>query len=338
MKFSDIDWKKTGIFAAGVAFGTAGIKVLSSKDAKKVYTSVTAAALRAKDCVMKVAGTIQENAEDIYESAQNINEEKSCSSRGSRLRRYFRRDHRNNRRIRKTKNTCGKRRCFPYGKRQIMKFIIKHETKGRIRIHVCQYRMNYAQADTLLYFLHNHKFITFAKVYERTADAVISYVGDREQIIKDLQAFSYEKIELPAGLLESSGRELNADYQEKLVLRVVRRYAGKLIIPAPIRYCITTVRSFHYLYKGLITLLHRKLEVPVLDATAIGVSILRRDFETAGSVMFLLGIGELLEEWTHKKSVDDLARSLSLNVRKSLVKTGGWTGSLNICSRCQKRR
>ena len=201
-----------------------------------------------------------------------------------------------------------------------MKFIIKHETKGRIRIHVCQYRMNYAQADTLLYFLHNHKFITFAKVYERTADAVISYVGDREQIIKDLQAFSYEKIELPAGLLESSGRELNADYQEKLVLRVVRRYAGKLIIPAPIRYCITTVRSFHYLYKGLITLLHRKLEVPVLDATAIGVSILRRDFETAGSVMFLLGIGELLEEWTHKKSVDDLARSLSLNVGKVWLK------------------
>ena len=201
-----------------------------------------------------------------------------------------------------------------------MKFVIKHEIKGRLRIHICQYRMSFAEADTLLYFLHNHKYVTFAKVYERTLDAVISYVGDRENILKELQQFSYDKAEVPAGLIENSGRELNAKYQEKLVFRVINHYAGKLLIPAFVRYCIITVKSLKYIWHGLKTLWHRKLEVPVLDATAIGVSVLHSDFETAGSVMFLLGIGELLEEWTHKKSVDDLARTMSLNVGKVWLK------------------
>lgn len=201
-----------------------------------------------------------------------------------------------------------------------MKFVIKHEIKGRMRIHVSQYRMSYEQADTLLYFLHSNKYVTFAKVYERTGDAVISYVGDRAEIIRTLQQFSYEKVDVPAGVIENSGRELNAKYQEKLIEKIVCRYAGRMFLPYPLRACVTTVKSVKYLWKGLQCLWRRKIEVPVLDATAIGVSIFRNDIETAGSVMFLLGIGELLEEWTHKKSVDDLARTMSLNVGKVWLK------------------
>lgn len=212
--------------------------------------------------------------------------------------------------------------CFPLlliGVRK-MKFVIKHEIKGRMRIHVSQYRMSYEQADTLLYFLHSNKYVTFAKVYERTGDAVISYVGDRAEMIRTLQQFSYEKVDVPAGVVENSGRELNAKYQEKLIGKIVCRYAGRMFLPYPLRACVTTVKSVKYLWKGLQCLWQRKIEVPVLDATAIGVSIFRNDIETAGSVMFLLGIGELLEEWTHKKSVDDLARTMSLNVGKVWLK------------------
>ena len=201
-----------------------------------------------------------------------------------------------------------------------MKFVIKHEIKGRMRIHVSQYRMSCGQADTLLYFLHSNKYVTFAKVYERTGDAVISYVGDRTEMIRTLQQFSYEKVDVPAGVVENSGRELNAKYQEKLIEKVVCRYASKMFLPYPVRACVTTFKSVKYIWKGLQCLWHRKIEVPVLDATAIGVSVFRNDIETAGSVMFLLGIGELLEEWTHKKSVDDLARTMSLNVGKVWLK------------------
>ena len=201
-----------------------------------------------------------------------------------------------------------------------MKFVIKHEIKGRMRIHVSQYRMSCGQADTLLYFLHSNKYVTFAKVYERTGDAVISYIGDRAEIIRTLQQFSYEKVDVPAGVIENSGRELNAKYQEKLIEKVVCRYASKMFLPYPVRACVTTFKSVKYIWKGLQCLWHRKIEVPVLDATAIGESVLRIDIEKAGSVMFLLGIGELLEEWTHKKSVDDLARTMSLNVGKVWLK------------------
>ena len=201
-----------------------------------------------------------------------------------------------------------------------MKFVIKHEIKGRMRIHVSQYRMSCGQADTLLYFLHSNKYVTFAKVYERTGDAVISYIGDRAEIIRTLQQFSYEKVDVPAGVIENSGRELNAKYQEKLIEKVVCRYASKMFLPYPVRACVTTFKSVKYIWKGLQCLWHRKIEVPVLDATAIGGSVFRNDIETAGSVMFLLGIGELLEEWTHKKSVDDLARTMSLNVGKVWLK------------------
>ena len=197
-----------------------------------------------------------------------------------------------------------------------MKFTIKHETKQRIRIHVAGQKMTYEQADILMYYLHNEKQITFAKVYERTGDAVIEYIGKRSDVILLLQRFRYEQVHLPVGVLENSGREVNAAYQEKLVGKVGMRYAAKWLLPYPIRAGLVTLKSLKYIKNGVKTLTKGKIEVPVLDATAIGVSILRNDIDTAGSVMFLLGIGELLEEWTHKKSVEDLARSMSLNVSK----------------------
>ena len=204
-----------------------------------------------------------------------------------------------------------------------MKFTIKHETKCRMRIHVAGPHMSYAQADTLLYYLQNQDQITFAKVYERTADAVLEYAGERSELIMTLRKFHYSEVEVPAEVIQNSGREMNADYQEKLVTKVALHYATKWFLPYPVRACIVTWKSLRYLKEGIVTLWNRKIEVPVLDATAIGVSILRDDISTAGSVMFLLGIGELLEEWTHKKSVDDLARRMSLNISKVWVMENG---------------
>ena len=202
-----------------------------------------------------------------------------------------------------------------------MKFTIKHESRGRMRVHMEQYRMTYEQADTLLYVIHNHRNVTFVKVYDRTADAVIEYVGDREQIIELLRHFHYESANVPQTVIKTSGRELNNSYQEKLIGSVVWHYSKKLLLPLPIRIALTIGRSVKYIGIGLKCLLQRKIEVPVLDATAITVSLVTKDFSTASSIMFLLGIGELLEEWTHKKSVDDLARSMSLNVSKVWLRT-----------------
>ena len=183
--------------------------------------------------------------------------------------------------------------------------------------------MSYEQADTLLYYLHQNKQVSFVKVYERTADAAISYVGDREEVIKALRAFSYEKADVPQEVIANSGRKLNADYQEKLITKVACRYIAKAVIPFPVRAIYTTFKSLKYIYAGVRSLCTGKLEVAVLDATAIGVSVLRDDIATASSVMFLLGIGELLEEWTHKKSVGDLARSMSLNISKVWLVSDG---------------
>ena len=204
-----------------------------------------------------------------------------------------------------------------------MKFYIKHESRGRIRIHLAQKRMSSVQAETLLYYLQNQNQVSFAKVYERTGDAVICYEGERAAVIRMIQLFHYEEVELPTGLLESSGRALNNEYQEKLISKVIYHFGRKWLLPAPIRAIYTTVVSVKYIWKGIQTLAQGKIEVPVLDATAIGVSMLRGDYGTAGSVMFLLGVGELLEEWTHKKSVGDLARSMSLNVGKVWLKKDG---------------
>ena len=204
-----------------------------------------------------------------------------------------------------------------------MKFTIKHEARGRMRIHLVQYRMSYAQADLLLYYLHTQPQVKEAKVYERTGDAVVVYTGDRQQIIDLLLAFAYEEVKAPTGLIENSGRALNADYQEKLVGHVVKHYAIKWLLPLPLRSCYVIWQSLKYMKEGVKTLLKGKIEVPVLDATAIAVSVLRNDTDTAGSIMFLLGFGELLEEWTHKKSIDNLARSLSLHVTKAWKKVDG---------------
>ena len=201
-----------------------------------------------------------------------------------------------------------------------MKFIIKHDIRGRLRIQMVQSRMSYEEADTLLYYIENLSGVTSAKVFERTCDASISYKGDRETLLQALRIFQYQTTDVPADLLAHSGRELNSTYQEKLVQKVVLRAGSKLFLPYPIRAAYAAFKSLHYIWKGLRCLAGRKLEVEVLDATAIGVSVLRADFDTASSIMFLLGIGELLEEWTHKKSVDDLARSMSLNISKVWLK------------------
>ncbi len=203
-----------------------------------------------------------------------------------------------------------------------MKFVIKHEISGRIRIHLAQAAMSFEQADTLLYFLENLRFVAKAKVYEQTADAAIWYTGSREELIAALRGFHYEAVEVPQAVLSSSGRRLNAEYREKLVGKAVLHLLTKFL-PFPIRAGYIAFKSLRYLRHGLQCLGRRKLEVPVLDATAIGISIVRGDFRTASSVMFLLGIGEILEEWTHKKSVGDLARSMSLNVGKVWLKREG---------------
>lgn len=209
----------------------------------------------------------------------------------------------------------------------ILKFQIKHEIKGRIRFHVVQKKqMTCEQADILLYYLENMEGVESVKVYDRTADVVVCYKADadglvRKNIIKGIQKFVYEKVEVPDGIIENSGRNLNREFQEKMIGQIMAHYARKILLPAPFRAVYTGVKSIGYIWKGIRTLAQRKLEVPVLDATAIGVSILRGNYDTASSVMFLLGIGELLEDWTHKKSVGDLARIMSLNVEKVWLKT-----------------
>ena len=197
-----------------------------------------------------------------------------------------------------------------------MKFAIKHEIKGRIRIHLVQKRMTYRQADILQCYLEDQANISKASVYVRTQDVAIVYTGNRDKLIHLLSRFSYETAQVSESSLENSGRELNETYKEKLINSVVLRALNKMFLPYPVRVVITTAKSVKYIYHGVRTLMKGKLEVPVLDATAIGVSMLRGDFNTAGSTMFLLGIGEILEEWTHKKSVNDLARSMSINAEK----------------------
>ena len=203
-----------------------------------------------------------------------------------------------------------------------MKFVIKHEIKGRVRVHFLSGEMTYRQADILQYYLMTNDSVESSTVYSRTNDVAISYNCDRKVIIDLLRAFSYDKTEVPESYLENSGRELNEHYKEKLITMVAVRYGSRVLLPYPVKIVMTAYRAFKYVLKGVKTLAKGKLEVPVLDATAIGVSMLRRDINTAGSIMFLLGIGELLEEWTHKKSVDDLARSMSLNVGSVWLKNG----------------
>lgn len=189
-----------------------------------------------------------------------------------------------------------------------------------MRVHFLGSTMTYRQADTLLYYLENKSEVISAKVYERTGDAVIRYKGERHRILEMLRSFCYDKVVVPNEVLETSGRALNAAYQEKIIDKILFRWMRKWFLPYPMTALYTAAMSVKYIYQGLKILCKGKIEVPVLDATAIGVSILRNDFDTASSIMFFLSIGELLEEWTHKKSVDDLARMLSLNVEKVWIK------------------
>lgn len=203
-----------------------------------------------------------------------------------------------------------------------MKFTIKHELKGRIRFHMAQPNMSCEQADRLSYYLQGLDGVSGVKVFERTADAVVCYTGEREALLTAVRKFHYEEAEVPEGILKHSGRQLSRMYQEKLMKKIIFRAGSKFFVPYPLRAALISVRAVRYIVKGIRSLAGGRLDVEVLDAAAIGVSILRSDFKTAGSVMFLLGIGEILEEWTHKKSVGDLARSMSLNVSKVWKREG----------------
>ena len=197
-----------------------------------------------------------------------------------------------------------------------MRFRIEHERKGRMRLHVCTKRMSYEEADTLQYYLGSFPFVTKVKVHENIGNVTVNYVGPRKQLCEALAGYQPEKVDVPDEFLHNSGRKLNEEYKEKLINKVLFMAGTKLFLPAPVRTVITVVKAGKYWKEGIKTLAHRKIEVPVLDATAIGVSVLRGDINSANSIMFLLGIGEILEEWTHKKSVEDLARSMSLNITK----------------------
>ena len=204
-----------------------------------------------------------------------------------------------------------------------MKFVIKHEMKGRIRLHMAQRQMSIRQADLLQYYLTTLPQVKAAKVYERTCDAVVRYEGSRKNLLEGIQKFSYRDEKLVKLAPKHTGRELNQEYKEKLIRKVLVKAFTKTFFPAPLNALYTAAQAIPYLWKGVRCLAKGKLEVEVLDATAITVSMARSDVNTAGSIMFLLGIGGLLEEWTRKKSVDDLARSMSLNIGKVWQKVDG---------------
>ena len=195
-----------------------------------------------------------------------------------------------------------------------MKCKILHDTAGRLRVHLCCKRMTLRQADVLEYYLLAVDGVRSVKVYDRTRDAVVVYDAERERMIRALARFSFEKAEKLDLAPEHTSRTLNREFEDKLALTVIRRGASNLFLPAPVTSALAVIRSAKYIKEGLLALWHRKLSVAVLDATAVTVSMVRGDFATAGSVMFMLRLGEILEEWTHKKSVADLASAMSLRV------------------------
>ena len=203
-----------------------------------------------------------------------------------------------------------------------MKCKILHTSAGRIRVHLCVNGMTLRQADVLEYYIRNIDGITDVKVYDRTADTVIFFRGSNKRIIEALAAFSFESAENEGLVPDHTSRVLNREFEDKLVMKVLLRFASKSFLPAPIRAGMAIIRSVRYISAGLKSFLNGKLSVSVLDATAVTVSLVRGDFSTASSVMFMLGLGELLEDWTHKKSVSDLAGAMSLNVDKIWLKNG----------------
>ena len=204
-----------------------------------------------------------------------------------------------------------------------MKCTLLHESRGRLRVHVCNVRMTLHRADVLEAYLNHHDAVSKAKVYERTGDVVVYYTGSRKDAVAALSTYRFDDPELDALVTSADSRRINQEYQEKMYNLLAGRVLRELFLPAPLNAAYTVFRSIKFLWKGVCCLWRRKLEVEVLDALSIGVSILRGDFATAGSVMFLLNVGSLLEEWTRKKSLDDLARSMALNVDKVWVRAQG---------------
>ena len=202
-----------------------------------------------------------------------------------------------------------------------MKCKILHVSPGRIRVHMLQRRMTMEQADILEYYLRSVSGITSVKVYDRTCDAIIHHTAERQIVLDALSSFSYEKY---SGLVpEQTGRALNREFEERLILTVLSRTAMKVLLPNPLHTAVTWCKAVAHIKKGLTALLHGKIDVALLDATAITVSLLRQDHDTASSIMFLLKVGEILEDWTHKKSVDDLARVMSLNIDQVWLNVDG---------------
>ena len=204
-----------------------------------------------------------------------------------------------------------------------MKCTILHDLPGRLRVHLCCGRMSLSQADVLEYYLRAQDGVQDVKVYDRTQDAVVVYNGTRGDVIAALASFSFAKAEGMELVPEHTSRELNREFEDKLAITLMRRCVSKLFLPAPITSALALFRSVKYIKEGFLALRHGRLSVAVLDATAITVSMARGDFSTAGSVMFMLGLGEILEEWTRKKSVADLASAMSLRIDNVWLQANG---------------
>ena len=197
-----------------------------------------------------------------------------------------------------------------------MRFTIRHEIKNRIRVHLPMDHLSFREADTLEYYLRSFEEVTEVRVYERTADAAVRFTGERSGIIAIFRDFSFDDIQVPERVFESSGREMASRYYDKIATTVIIHYAKRLILPFYIRRVLDTVKLVRYIWRGLRTIRNRQLQVELLDAMAVTAAVLTEDYDTASNVMFLLRIGDTLEEWTHKRSVDDLARRMSLNIDK----------------------
>ena len=200
---------------------------------------------------------------------------------------------------------------------------IIHESSGRMRVHLNCGRMTLEQADVLEYYLKNVHGVSEAAVFDRTQDAIVRYQGSRQDVVEALARFSFARAQAMDLVPERTGRALNREFEDKLAMTVFRRVCSKLLLPYPVAAAITLVRSLKYIGHGLKALLRGRLTVAVLDATAVTVSVVRGDFNTAGSVMFMLRLGEILEEWTHKKSVADLAGAMALQVDKVWLQADG---------------
>ena len=202
-----------------------------------------------------------------------------------------------------------------------MKCRILHESKGRMRVHICQYRMTVKDADRLQYYLQSVSGITHVEVHERTMNAVIRFRdGFRDAVIGALSQFDREAT--PVDVPAHTGRAMQREYEDRMFFLLAGRAVSVFLLPAPVRAALTAVKAVRYLVKGVRSLAKKRLDVSVLDAVTVTVSVLRGDFQTAGSVVFLLRVGDLLDEWTHKKSVDDLAQRMYLNVDKVWLKSG----------------